>query len=172
MRDAPTFDTTTGEPCPCVSHQSSHRGVQFLLYLVTALIAGGMVLLLVPLMTPSPVLPAPTPQSRSAAAIPSPTTAAPSPSPNPLIVPTYMTVFVTTPTPAPTATMTSYQEQATAIVMTQVADKVPKPCTETTVTPGTPRICYWATEVPTAVPTPEYRICATPLPSAYCLKER
>lgn len=81
-----------------------------------------------------------------------------------------MTVFVTTPTPRPSPTMTLYQTQATAVIQTQVADLVPKPCTETTVVPGESKVCWWPTPTVEPQPTPAYQTCSTPVPAQYCLK--
>lgn len=67
--------------------------------------------------------------------------------------------------------MTMYQEQATAIVQTQAAGLLPRPCPETTVTPGESKVCWWETQTPTPHPTPTYQTCATPVPGAYCMKE-
>ena len=173
MSHAPTFDRNTAEPCRCVSQHRSLWGVQALLFLIGVSVVAGVVFLMAGI-TPisAPVLPSTPSVARSWSVSPSPTTAVlSSPTPNPLIPPTYQIVIVTTPTPAPTATMTAYQQLATAVVMTQVAGKVPQDCGLTTVTAEESRICYWPTETPTPPPTPAYQTCSTPVPGAYCLKE-
>lgn len=78
-----------------------------------------------------------------------------------------MTVFVTTPTPEPTATLTAFQAQATATLKLTT----PQPCAETTVTPGTPEVCFWPTPIPMPTALPAYQVCVTPVPGARCVKE-
>ena len=174
---AQTFNRDTGEPCPCppcLSQKRTGWGVQSLLLLIGGFIAYGVGSLLSPLIvTPPSALPPTAPAARTSFASPSPTTAVPSPSPtlNPLIPPTYQVVVVTTLTPIPTATMTTFQTQATAVIQTQVAGMVPQPCEQTTVTPGTPEICFWIQATKTPIPTPTYRTCETPVPGAYCMKQ-
>lgn len=67
--------------------------------------------------------------------------------------------------------MTTYETQATAAVQTRVAALAPQPCETTTVTPGTPEICFWIQATNTPIPTPDYQTCSTPVPGAYCRKE-
>ena len=174
MPDAPTFNRDTGEPCKCLSQKQTGWGVQSLLLLIGLSVLFGTGYSLTQLMpTPPSALPPTAPAARTSFASPSPTTAVPSPSPtlNPLIPPTYQVVVVTTLTPIPTATMTTFQTQATAVIQTQVAGMVPQPCEQTTVTPGTPEICFWIQATKTPIPTPTYQTCSTPVPGAYCRKE-
>lgn len=174
MPDAPTFNRDTGEPCKCLSQSKTVWGVQSLLLLTGLSVLFGTGYSLTQLMPPQPSALLPTaPAARTSFASPSPTTAVPSPSPtlNPLIPPTYQVVVVTTLTPIPTATMTAFQTQATAVIQTQVAGLVPQPCEQTTVTPGTPEICFWIQATKTPIPTPTYQTCSTPVPGAYCRKE-
>lgn len=174
MPDAPTFNTQTAEQCQCQNLSKTGWGVQSLLLLIGLSVAAGMGYLTMSLMPPPPsALPPTAPVARTSFASPSPTTAVPSPSPtlNPLIPPTYQVVVVTTLTPIPTATMTTFQTQATAVIQTQVAGMVPQPCEQTTVTPGTPEICFWIQATKTPIPTPTYQTCSTPVPGAYCRKE-
>lgn len=177
MPDAPTFNTTTGEGCPpCQNLSKTGWGVQFLLFLIGGFIAFGVGCLLAPLIVTQPsALPPTVPAARTSFASPSPTTAVPyTPTPDPFAptaTPTILLVMEVTQTPEPTATLSPYEATLQAGQATATALAMPRTCERTTVTPGTPEVCYWEPVLPTPSPMPTLPPCVTPVPAMRCLKE-
>ena len=176
MPDAPTFDTTTGEQCRCQNLSKTGWGVQSLLFLGGLSILCGMGYLLVQLMPLQPsALPPTAPAARTSFASPSPSTAVPytaTPDPfAPTATPAILLVMEVTQTPEPTATLTPYEATLRAGQATATALAMPLTCERTTVTPGTPKPCYWMPVLPTPSPIPTLVTCETPIPLARCLKE-
>lgn len=176
MPDAPTFDTTTGEQCRCQNLSKTGWGVQSLLFLGGLSILCGMGYLLTQLMPLQPsALPPTAPAARTSFASPFPTeTPSPSPTPDPFAptsTPVILLVIEVTPTKEPTPTLVPAEATLRAGQATATAAAMPITCERTTVTPGTPEVCFWMSVLPTPSPMPTLPPCETPVPAMRCLKE-
>lgn len=170
-----TFCTQCGDVCPCQNHKRSGLLVPFLLVSLGLFVLFGMAYSLTQLMpTPTPALPPTAPAARTSFASPSPTTAVPSsPTPDPFAptsTPAILLVMEVTQTPTPTPTLSPYEATLRAGQATATALAMPLTCERTTVTPGTPKPCYWMPVLPTPSPIPTLPPCETPVPAMRCLK--
>lgn len=105
-----------------------------------------------------------------------PTTIAPSPSPTPdpfapTPTPVILLVMDVTMTPTPSPTLTPHEATLRAGQATATAAAAPVTCERTTVTPGTPRVCFWEVVLPSPTALPTYPPCETPIPGMRCLKQ-
>ena len=177
-----TFCTTCGNPAPCLSQS---RGgwrtlTRYLLLLIGGVLCIGTWALAQAAFTTTLTPASPTTASVIAftPASPSPTipsTAVPfSPTPDPFAptsTPMVLWVIAVTPTKEPTPTLTPYEATLRAGQATATARAAPVTCERTTVTPGTPRVCFWEVVLPSPTALPTYPPCETPVPAMRCLKE-
>lgn len=168
---APTFNTQTGEPCPCLSEKPT-GALSFLLHMVGVLVLAGVGSLLVnSMLTPTPALPPTAPVTVS----PSPTTAVPfSPTPDPWAptpTPLVMLVIEITRTPVPTPTLTPPEATIQAAQATATAIAAPITCERTVVKPGESKTCFWAAVLPSPTVIPTLPPCETPIPLMRCEKK-
>ena len=175
MPNAPTFCTKCGEPAPCLSQKRIGWGVQSLLFLGGLSILFGMGYLLVQLMPPPlSALPPTAPAARTSFASPLPPTLTPSPTADPFAptsTPAILLVMEVTVTPTPSPTLTPYEATLRAGQATATAAAMPMTCERTTVTPGTPEVCYWRVPLPSPTVMPTLPPCVTPIPGMRCMKE-
>lgn len=184
MFHAPTFCTVCGNPSPCVSQKTAGWTRPLLIggLLVTAFLAS---LTIAFIWMPAPALlpttpvaalgTAASPQTEMVTTSPSRITAVPfSPTPDPFAptsTPMVLWVIAVTPTKEPTPTLTPYEATLRAGQATATARAAPVTCERTTVTPGTPRVCFWEVVLPSPTALPTYPPCETPVPAMRCLKE-